>query len=303
MKLISDIINELMDYSAPLAGPLLKTKVLSSRIGNLELANWVNGELNGYDANSPLPEYRKSQGSPVGSYLSNNLVVKLSAIPMGHFNQKDLTVLTEITIKDGIEAIEQLVKKTGIKFSVPSKRRAYIERSIINLGNPYFQIINMHLEIPAGFLTNILSNVRAKLLDFMLELETTFGQQTEIEDLRKKNTIINQIMKTTIHGNATGVVITRGNNNKTEANIEVHKGDKGKLKTLLEEHFVDQEDIDGLLRIIDDEPAIAIDRYSVPVNNWIKKMINKAIDGGWNVAIGAAGSVLADAIASYYGLK
>lgn len=260
MKLISDIINELMEYTIPISGPLLKTKVLATRIGSSELLNWVNGELNGYESNTPLPKYRKSQGNPIGNYVINNAVVSHASIPLAHLKKAELSSLTEIVINDSIASVEQLINKKGIKFSVPAKAKAYIEQSIIGLGNPYFQILNMHLEIPASFLTNILSTVRSKLLDFMLELEKTFDKQTEIEDLKSKNTIINQIMKTTIHGNATGVVITGGSNNKTKAKIKIYKGDKEKLKSTLEEYSIAPEDIQGLLKVIDEEPAIAIDQ-------------------------------------------
>ena len=38
------------------------------------------------------------------------------------------------------------------------------------------------------------------------------------------------------------------------------------------------------------------------VNNWIKKMMNKSLDGSWQIGIGTAGTLLADAIKGYYGM-
>ena len=56
MKLIGDIINELVDSDKSIASPLLKTKVLASRLKNNDLLTWVNSELSGYI--NDVPNYR-----------------------------------------------------------------------------------------------------------------------------------------------------------------------------------------------------------------------------------------------------
>ena len=55
MKLINYIINDLMDLNQPLEAGLLKTKVLATRIGNKELMNWINGEINGFPDGNDVP--------------------------------------------------------------------------------------------------------------------------------------------------------------------------------------------------------------------------------------------------------
>jgi hypothetical protein len=42
-------------------------------------------------------------------------------------------------------------------------------------------------------------------------------------------------------------------------------------------------------------------KFGQEVNNWIKKMLGKAVDGSWNIPVGTAGLLLTNAIASYYG--
>ncbi|MBK7490043.1 MAG: hypothetical protein IPI74_09620 [Bacteroidales bacterium] len=59
MKLINDIINELIDTEKSIVSPLLKTKVLASRLGNDVLLTWVSNELKGYENKDELPDYRK----------------------------------------------------------------------------------------------------------------------------------------------------------------------------------------------------------------------------------------------------
>ena len=303
MKLIGDIINELMDVKIPLEGALLKTKYLATKIQSVELLTWVNGELNGFENESDLPAYRITNGMFTGSYMNGQRHYSKMHIPIGHLPNDELDILTRIISLDSISAVEQLMGRKDLKYSVPAKKKLYIEQSIRGLGNHYFQITNMHLEMPVPFLTNIISSVRSKLLDFMLKLEEEFGENTELQELRNGNNTITHIMNTTINNSGDGAVITSGTENKIKANITVNKGNKEVLKETLKSSHVSNKHVQDLLQIIDDQPATALDQYSVPVNNWIKKMFNKAIDGSWQVGIGAAGGILGDAIASYYGLK
>jgi len=303
MKLVSDIINELMDYNAPISGALLKTKVLASRISHPELSAWVEEELGGYKEHSIVPDYRQTSGIPTGNYMNGNLQYSKAQIPIGHLNEEENTILTEITIRESISSVEGMIGKKGLKFSVSSQRTNYLENTIRMLGNPYFQILSVYLDLPASFLTSILSGVRTKLLDFMLEVENQFGTETEIEDLKSKKAIISQIMHTTINSNGDGVVITAGSNNEVTANVNIYKDSKTHLEKVLLENGVEPSDIQGLLELIDKNPATTIDRYSAKVNEWIIMMINKAAKGSWQVGIGAAGTLLGDAIARYYGLK
>lgn len=48
MKLLDTIISELVNVEISLSSPLLKTKILASRLQNKELLEWVNNELKGY---------------------------------------------------------------------------------------------------------------------------------------------------------------------------------------------------------------------------------------------------------------
>lgn len=303
MKLISDIINELMDYGAPISGALLKTKVLAARINNKGLLEWVNGELNGYEEQAVLPMYRITSGIVSGNYMIGNWKYSNTAIPTSHLTKKECENLTEIIIRDSLAAVEKFISEKGLKFSISSQMQTYLEYTMRKNGNPSFQILNIHLDIPASFFTNIVAVVRSKLLDFLLEVENQFGHQTEIADLKSKSALITQIMNTTINSNGDGIVITAGSNNDVNANINIYKADKNLLKKELEYKSVEHSDIDELLNVIDEEPSTAIDQYSNSVNNWIKKMLNKAIDGSWEIGVSAAGTILGDAIAKYYGLK
>jgi hypothetical protein len=138
----------------------------------------------------------------------------------------------------------------------------------------------------------------------MLKLDEEFGGVTELEDLKKNNERISTIMNQTIINTGDGNILNTGEKVTIKANISVNKGDKEALQKTLIDSGIAQQDVHDLVEIIDtEEPNKEKGTFGVKVNTWVNKMMGKALDGSWQIGIGAAGSMLADAIQSYYGLK
>jgi hypothetical protein len=136
----------------------------------------------------------------------------------------------------------------------------------------------------------------------MLKIDEEFGNLTEIEDLKKEKGKINNIMnQTIITGN--GNLVNTGDNSNIKNEVTVKLADKESLKTKLQEEGVQEEDISELIQIIDQDIPKDSKLYGSKVNVWVQKMISKALDGSWQVGIGAAGTILAEALQSYYGIK
>lgn len=300
MKLLESIINDLVVTNVSLSDPLLKTKVLATRIQNPQLLNWVESELSGYSEKESLPIYRRSKGILKGNFVNGYKQYTNVDIPVVHLEPDIIDNLTTIVDLDSISSIEDLIGKKGVKMSVNSYGKAYLENSIRKMGNPYFELTSVFLEIPATFLSNIVSNVRSKLLEFILQLEQEFGLEADISTLSNHNSTINHIMNTTINNSGDGAIINNGNKNTIDANIIITKGDKEALRAKLLSEKMDSSDVDDLLRIIDDTKPISKDNYGTSVNLWIQKMMGKALDGSWQIALGAAGNVLAECIQRYY---
>jgi hypothetical protein len=58
MSLLREIQDEIARSHSDITSLLLKCKILASRLGSAELADWVKWELSGYAADQPVPEYR-----------------------------------------------------------------------------------------------------------------------------------------------------------------------------------------------------------------------------------------------------
>jgi hypothetical protein len=302
MDLIGDIINELVNADQSITGPLLKTKVLASRISNRELLSWVSRELDGYKKVSDLPEYRVSTGSLMGSYRNGPQLYTNCQIPVGTISSELYKSITAIEILDSISSIEKLSKSNPV-YTIGDDAKKYLEHSIRSMGNKFYEILTVHLTISSTLFSNILSSVRSRLLDFMLEVEKQFGQETEIKDLTKHPEIITTIMNTTINNNGDANVINTGNKANVTTNNSVNKGNQDLLAETLRSNGVANEDIQELLAVVDEEEPKEVNKFSSAVSKWFTKMVGKALDGSWQIAVGTASGLLADALGVHYGWK
>lgn len=303
MKLVSDIINELVDTDKSVASPLLKTKVLASRIRNDSLLVWVNSELSGY--NSDVPDYRVFGCNITGTYLNGNWRFSDQAFPTQGLPESIGDLYRTIEFKQSVEALESLNRKGGGRLSLPCSAEmiAILQDSIRRMGNPYFQIIAAEKSIPANALSQVLSVVRSKLLDFMLKLDEEFGMVTDLNEMQKNNKRITSIMNQTIITNGDGNVLNTGDSAKLDVKVTVKKMNKQSLSENLLKNGVDEEDVNKLLKVVDLESPNEDGKFGTQVNAWVSSMLNKALDGTWQVSIGAAGGMLAEVIQHYYGLK
>lgn len=307
MKLINDIINELIDTDKSISSPLLKTKVLASRLQNEILLNWVSNELKGYDKTSDLPDYRKYNGNITGTYINRQMQYNDQPVPTVGLKREFEEMLRSMDFYQSISSLETLKgeNKSGmLEQTFPAEITGLIQQNWRKMNNPYLQLVNCKKSIPVNAVVEILAFVRNNLLDFMLKIDSEFGNITEIEELKTKKEEIATIMNQTIINNSgDGNVVNTGEKAKIAATINIAKGSKEELVKHLHDIGLSHADTTELIEIIDtEEPNFEIKTFGQKVNSWTQKMLGKALDGSWNIGIGAAGSLIAEAIKTYYGM-
>jgi hypothetical protein len=307
MKLINDIINELIDTEKSISSPLLKTKVLASRLQNETLLKWVSSELKGYERSDFLPEYRKFKGNIIGTFINGDRQYNSQPVPILGLDKEFQASLTDMSFFDSISILEKFQKEGGrgkLEHVFPAEITALIEENWRKMGNPFLQLVNCKRWVAGNVIDGILASVRDSLLDFMLKIDSEFGNITEIEELKTKKEAIATIMnQTIINNNGDGNVLNTGERANISANINITKGNKDELSKRLRKGGVREEDIIELVQFIDEEePNLVNNTFGEKVNLWTKKMIGKALDGTWNIGIGAAGSLIAEAVKAYYGM-
>jgi hypothetical protein len=307
MKLIEKIINELLDIDKSIISPLLKTKVLASKLQNKILLDWVSNELTGYDTSGELPDYRKYSGNITGTYINGNTQYQDQPVPIAGLKTEIEEKLRSMDFYQSISSLETLKgeNKSGIlEHTFPAELTGLIEQNWRKKGNPYLQLVNCKKAISCNAVVEILAFVRNTLLDFMLKIDSEFGNITEIEEFSTKKEEIAKIMNNTIINNTgNNNIVNTGEKANITSTINISKGSKKELAQHLQDNGLTHDDVTQLIEIIDsEEPNFENNTFGQKVNSWTHKMLGKALDGSWNVGIGAAGNLIAEAIKTYYGI-
>lgn len=220
MNLIESIIEELLDTTKSLAGPLLKTKVLANRIENTELYEWADKELIGYrNDNINAPLYRLSRPSFSCTIRQGFNDVYNQPLPLLVIKEDFRNKMIAHELPHGIQALEEQASgKSGdfIGREYSADMIAILNTQITPGAN--IKILQLSVKVHISEIIQTLSVIRSKLLDFMLKVEAEFPQLEELikqkiavntEDKNKLEQIIHQTFIYARDGNT----ITTGDRN------------------------------------------------------------------------------------------
>lgn len=108
--------------------------------------------------------------------------------------------------------------------------------------------------------------------------------------------------KVNIAGSNNQINIASGNNNNLSNHVKVSKGSFESLSAFFQQNKVSLMELAELEQILkQDEPDVSNRRFGSGVNQWIQKMLKKAVEASWAVGIEAAGGILAGGLNNYYG--
>lgn len=309
MTIIEQIIEELSDSSKSLTNPLLKARVIASRIGNHELEKWVNDELAGYGADN-LPNYRIARSTITCSIQQGYMVQENVPFPLMTIPREMSDEMIKFRITDSVQTLESQERenRNGTMYKeLGADMCAYITKKIIENGQR-FAVTKLMVTVHTSQITQVLSVIRSRFLDFMLQLEKEVPDLDEIIKNKlvteeKVNEKVEKIYNQTIINNSGyGNTITAGNENVVTSNINITKGNIKELQEVLESNNVPKEDIAEIVEIVQEEsPDPSTGRFGEKVNSWINKMISKTLEGTWLISTGAAGALLVELLKKYYG--
>jgi hypothetical protein len=184
--LLDEIITLLGSDAGSLTDAMLKTKILLRQIGQKDLAGWVNNELTGYPNGSPLPEYRILPSQVLANF--ENIVRRYSShpLPISHLTAEEQETLTRARIGQSLAVLEQLIsasKDGTLSRPVPMELNRLLGKQL----DKSFQITYAWCVISVHDLKGICTQVRSRLLDFLLELKDTIGETATESELREKS--------------------------------------------------------------------------------------------------------------------
>lgn len=298
---LQEIINGLIDTDVSLYNPLMKLYYLGKLIDNQELIEYTHKEINGYDMQDNIPDYRKARTRLFANvYNRVNGNENCVEIPNSVFKKEIQNLFEELPICNGIREIEEMEKasleKKKIGTDLPLECNKDIQ-AIINYGEKNKNWHVQKAQLVAN-LESITSNIRTKLLDFVMEIGEKFGMNVEVNTFKKStdtnNKTINNIMNTTIYNNGDGNFTNTGNSNSITNSINIVKNDFESLKKELKKLNIEDKEIENLEQILSREKP-----NNNELGNETKGWISKIID---NFGISVTAEFLASMIKSFFGI-
>lgn len=304
MKLLSDLIESLSDEAANLTDSLMKTKVLLHRLGRKDLAEWVNWELTGYPEETAVPSYRVIHAMVKGVVTNGYYRYNDHPLPIFHLEEKTRDGLQNIEMRDSISVLEGLAQKDKGKGSIsrpiPLEFNGELGKAITH----GYHVERAWCDIGFGQVGQILTQVRSRLLDFLLELSEKVGDNMSEAEVKR----VGQSPETASMFNhavfGDNVTILVGNQSSQTVSNQVTRGDFEALSALLQKYNVDRGNIEDLRSAIQADSQsddVKANRLGPKVRNWVKGMLGKAVDTSWQIEVGIASNLLTDALKAFYG--
>lgn len=294
-----DLREKIVNSSNSLADILRRAKVLASDLKNPEFRRWVHSELNGYDIDDDLPDYRFIYTPPLGTFSGPfGRMVKDYLLPTYILSDSMERMAEKVPMIYSVRELEGMSAKKGLRHAWPTEA-VMLLREEIQLSGGYV-LVEVHQPIYNTAITGILDAVRNRLLDFIIEINEIIptakedGTYNEIPPEK-----VSQIFNITIHGNHN--ILAGGRTVSQNTTQIIHKGNTDELKEYLNNLGIENSDIDDLLISLKKDSIEEKDKFGPKVAEWIGKMISKAANGTWNIALSSASDLITKGISSYYG--
>ena len=286
-----------------LANVLRETKIFSYRLGENSFKQWVEYELKGYPNDANLPAYRRHSLPSLGTFVAGyGYQVKNYILPTFSLPPELKTMADEVGLPQGIHEIEQIaLRKQEMSLHWPAEA-VMLARSYIKLANGA-QLVEAYHVLPHHLFEGILDAARNHLLDFLLELEQAHPEVAQgvagAKNIPRED--VAQIFHFTIQGDHN--VIASGHSVSQSVNQTVTPHDLNAVLRVARELNVSEEDVKDLQNAIKADKTPKQKEFGLKVKAWLGKATEKLATGAWQTTLQTAPSVIAKAIAAYYGWK
>lgn len=301
MKLIHEIIDLLSSDTPNLHNALFKTKVLLHKLGEKDLVQWVSSELNGYDSIENLPDYRVLSVSILGNISNGAWRYSNQPLPIAHLGEKLRKSLETTHLTQSIAVLESYAEdESDLQIQIAPELYPTLSKGF----SGGYRVENAWGKHSAGSMLQVITEVRSRLLDFILELSDRIPEELNEEEMKEKSKEINtsELFNNAVFGDNATIVV--GDRNVQHIKNTINKNDFEALAFELRRHDIQDEDITSLEEAINldqNAPELQEKSFGENVRNWIGGMLTKATNAVWNINLGVAGNLLTEALKAYYG--
>lgn len=277
---------------------LRRAKLVAMKLNLSDFENWCDSELMGYTCDiDDLPQYRVTRGRLYVYNPYNGL------IPFHLKNDEAYKLITTVPLTESVGEYVNLISKetNGLNIQLPKAALDYLYNAQYKT---HGFALEPRLNLQVTQVMSVLTHVRNNIFIWSLNLEKSGilgeGMQFTTEEQEKAMTTTNYNI-----GNMQGIAGHVQDSPVTQTNqMLVNQMSLSTLLTTLKSVGVNENDLQELQSALaeDTQPSLK-DNFGEKVSKWYGKMISKAADGSWEIAIGTAANLLTQSLNSFYGLN
>jgi hypothetical protein len=264
----------------------------------------VEKELNGFDRDDVIPEYRKamlhSKGNfsgPMGAWIPKR------PLPLGVLEKKHQQLLVSslaapIASYETLAAAARSDKGGEAVINWPPDLIAHYQAKFIQ----GYALSQAWQEVPTSLIVDVCEQVRNRVLRFVLEIREELGhvedKVTAVPPEKVEAAVINYI-----YG---GVNVFGGTVKDFQQieNITVGEGDWGKLAQALRSLAIPENEISSLKQAIEaDAEKGGSKELGKKTQSWLHTVGSKLADAGLRIGTSASGEIIKEWLLQYLGLK
>lgn len=302
--MLDELIEMLSSTENSLTTILLKTKVLLFSIDQPDLVKWVNSELTGYQPEDELPEYRNLRAMVRGSIQSMGAKSDNFQLPTHHLKEEFRKSVEVIPYRDSLSVIEDLLRRSdadpsggsGFRFPLPLEANGMFAKALAS----GWVVHNAWSAVDASQMASIITQVRSRLLDFLLALRSRVGENASNTEIKAKTTGLD--ISAAFQGavfSGGNFVINFGDNNRSKI-TNLHAGTEQQLFEALEALGLGKADLKEL------QQAIAVDKKDAggaslvgATGGWYQNLLAKAKKGAGKVSVEVVTKTIAGLIVEF----
>ncbi|WP_409174424.1 hypothetical protein [Brevibacillus fortis] len=175
----SQLLKDIVSGTVSLESVFLRLKVIMSDFENEHITNWVNGELQGYRESNEVPHYRAFKGTAIGTFIVNNRVQYTNApVPLESLlDTKDVEEIISLRVHDSIATVQSMLNGDNRE-----KYGKVVPTSFCHSISTYeLQIAGIVVKLSSTHLEGIVSAVKSKLVEVIMELEKQFNNLDSLD--------------------------------------------------------------------------------------------------------------------------
>ncbi|CAN5671070.1 hypothetical protein BH24CHL1_BH24CHL1_01320 [soil metagenome] len=292
---------QVLDSSSTLSDALRAAIVLADALNYAPLMNWARLELEGYQTDDDLPHYRIFETHVRGNFAIGAMRIENAFVPNSNLPAEWHDELTHVYLREStanLEATSLRAPEPEIHISISADFVKYHGYSFL----PPAMCSSAWRSLSLSDIDSMLDRIRTGLLMFVMDVEKldpSLGIENEGHFQTEK---ISHSFTTNILGGISNVAV--GSTGVTQHSIvDVRPHDLDSLKRYLGQTGIDKSDLLDLEASLERDAAEAnATGFGPHASKWMGRMLTRAADGTWDVGVGTAGNLLADALARFLGI-